>query len=184
MENCRKCEICNISVHRASMQKHLRSKKLLENEKNGMNIPEWLFKGEQAHIKKQMKKVYNPITIKEKARENNEMNDKELDKELAKKMINPYYFIDETLKLGFKNILDSYNVNHANSLLTIELNFPDIGIETRYITKILNEMTTICARSIDQYEFKYHILFSASFYKINEEDQRSDEIELFFYFEY
>ena len=27
--------------------------------------------------------------------------------------------------------------------------------------------------------FKYHILFSASFYKIIEEDQRKDEIELF-----
>ena len=25
----------------------------------------------------------------------------------------------------------------------------------------------------------YHLLFSASFYKINEEDQRSDEIEIF-----
>ena len=32
---------------------------------------------------------------------------------------------------------------------------------------------------MNQYKFKYHILFSASFYKINEEDQRSDEIELF-----
>ena len=40
-------------------------------------------------------------------------------------------------------------------------------------------MATIYARLINQYNFKYHILFSASFYKINEEDQRSDEIELF-----
>ena len=40
-------------------------------------------------------------------------------------------------------------------------------------------MATIYARLINQYEFKYHILFSASFYKIKEEDQRSDEIELF-----
>ena len=40
-------------------------------------------------------------------------------------------------------------------------------------------MATIYARLINQYEFKYHLLFSASFYKINEEDQRSDEIELF-----
>ena len=42
-------------------------------------------------------------------------------------------------------------------------------------------MATIYARLINQYKFKYHILFSASFYKINEEDQRSDEIELFLY---
>ena len=31
---------------------------------------------------------------------------------------------------------------------------------------------------INQYQFKYRILFSASFYKINEEDQRSDETDL------
>ena len=40
-------------------------------------------------------------------------------------------------------------------------------------------MATFYARLIDQYKFKYHPLFSASFYKINEEDQRSDETELF-----
>ena len=27
MENNRTCEVCNVNVHRASMQKHLRSKK-------------------------------------------------------------------------------------------------------------------------------------------------------------
>ena len=40
-------------------------------------------------------------------------------------------------------------------------------------------MATIYARSINQYKFKYHTLVSASFYKINEEDQRSNEIELY-----
>ena len=58
-------------------------------------------------------------------------------------------------------------------------NFPDIGIETRYINKIIKEMATIYSKLINQYKFKYHKLFSASFYKINEKDQRSDEIELF-----
>ena len=32
---------------------------------------------------------------------------------------------------------------------------------------------------INQYKFKYHTLFSASFYEINEEDQRINEIKLF-----
>ena len=36
----RKCEICNVDVHRASYAKHLRSKKHLKNE---MIIPKWLF---------------------------------------------------------------------------------------------------------------------------------------------
>ena len=83
---------------------------------------------------------------------------------------------DENLKIGFKNNLESHNINHANSLLNIEPNFPDIGIETRYIKKILKEMATIYARLKNQYKFKYHILFSARFYKINEEDQRSDDL--------
>ena len=40
----RKCEICNVDVHRASFVKHLRRKKHLENLKqNEMNIPERLF---------------------------------------------------------------------------------------------------------------------------------------------
>ena len=94
-------------------------------------------------------------------------------------MINPYYFIDEILKIGFKINLESHNINHVNSLLNFVPNFPDIGIETRYINKILKEMTTIYARLINQYKFISHILFSASFYKMNEEDQRSDETELF-----
>ena len=42
--NSRKCEICNVDVHRASYVKRLRSKKHIENEKiNIMIIPECLF---------------------------------------------------------------------------------------------------------------------------------------------
>ena len=107
------------------------------------------------------------------------MNDKELDKQIAKKMNTPYYFIDENLGTGFKINLESHNNNHANSLLSIKPNLPDMGMETRYINKNLKEMATIYARLINQYKFKYHTLFSASFYKINEEDHRSDEIEVF-----
>ena len=40
-------------------------------------------------------------------------------------------------------------------------------------------MSTIYARIINWYKFKYHKIFSASFHKINEEDQRSDETALF-----
>ena len=107
------------------------------------------------------------------------MNDKELDQELAKEMITPYYFMDENLENGFKSNLENHNVNHANSLLNIIPSFPDIGFKTRYINEILKHMTTFYARLINQYKFKYHIIFSASFYKINEEDQRSDETEFF-----
>ena len=92
MENSRTCEICNINVHRASLAKHLKSKKHLENvERNEMIIPEWFFKEEKSTIKKKTQKVFNPKTLKQLARENIKLDDKEL----AKIMINPYYFIDK-----------------------------------------------------------------------------------------
>ena len=175
-ENRRICEICNVNVHRASFAKHLRSKKHLENvEQNEMIIPDWLFKEERSPIKKKIQKVYNPKTLKQIAREKIKLEDKEL----AKVMIIPYYFIDKNLKIGFKINLESHNFSHANSNLTITPNFPDFGIEFRHINKIIKELSVIYPRLINQYIFNYHTLFSASFYKINEEDQRNNEIELY-----
>ena len=102
MENSRTCEICNVNVHRGSFVKHLRSKNYLENMiQNEMIIPEWFFNEEKSPIKKKLQKVYNLKTLKQLAREKIELDDKEL----AKMMINPYYFIDENLKNGFKIIL-------------------------------------------------------------------------------
>ena len=121
--------------------------------------------------------MYNPKTLQQLPRKNIKLSDKELDKEVVKKMIIPYYSIDENLKIGFKTNLEIHNINHANSLLNFIPKFPDIGIETRYINKILKEMATFYARLMNQYRFKNHKNFSASLYKVNEEDQRSDEIE-------
>ena len=94
-------------------------------------------------------------------------------------MINPYCFIDKNLKIGFKINLESHNFSHANSISSILPKFPEYGIEFRCINKIVKELSFIYARLINQYKFKYHTLFSASFYKINEEDQRNNEIELY-----
>ena len=63
--------------------------------------------------------------------------------------------------------------------MTITPKFPDFGTEFRYINKIIKELSVIYARLLNQYKFKYHTIFSASFYKINEEDQRNNEIELY-----
>ena len=126
MENSRICEICNVNVHRASMQKHLKSKKHLENvEQNEKIIPEWFFKEEKSPIKKTIQKVYNPKTLKQIAREKIKLDDKEL----AKIMINPYYFIDKNLKIGFKINLESHYFSHANSILSITPNFQAFGNE-------------------------------------------------------
>ena len=94
-------------------------------------------------------------------------------------MINPYYFFDKNLKIGFKINLESHNFSHANSILTILPKFPEFGIEFRYINTIVKELSFFYARLINQYKFKNHTLFSAIFYKINEEDQRNNEIELY-----
>ena len=176
MEKSLTCEVCKVNIHRPSFVKHLRSKKHLENIiQNEMIIPECLFKQEQTPIRKKIQKVYNPKTLKQLAREKFKLDGKEL----AKMMINPYYFIEENLKNGFKINLESHNFSHANSILTVTPKFPEFGVEYRYINKIVKEMSVIYARLLNQYKFKYHTIFSASFYKINEEDQRNNEIEIY-----
>ena len=68
MENSRRCDICNINVHRASFSKHLRSKKHRGTEKNiKMIIPEWLF---QHPFENKPEKIYNPKLLEQIAREN------------------------------------------------------------------------------------------------------------------
>ena len=65
-------------------------------------------------------------------------------------MLNLYYFTDRNLKVGFKINLDCHHINHANSKLTITPNYPDFGIEVRYIIKIVRELSVIYARLINQ----------------------------------
>ena len=123
--NSRKCDVCKIDVYRAFYAKYLRSEKHLENGKlNEMIIPEWLF---HEPIENKNKKNYNPKPSKELARDNIKLDAKQLNEELATKMINPYYFTDRNLKVGFKIILDSHHIIHANSKLIITPNYPDFG---------------------------------------------------------
>ena len=98
--NSLKGEICNVDVHRASSVKHLRSRKHLENRKEKeMIIPEWLF---QEPFEHKINKINNPKPLKQIARNNIRLDDKQLNTEIAKSMIIPYYFIDRKLKVGFK----------------------------------------------------------------------------------
>ena len=175
--NSRRCEICKVDVHRASYIKQLRSKKHLENIKqNEMIILDWLF---QKLVEDKIKKIYNPESSKQLARNNNRLDDKQLNKELAKKMTNPYYFIDNNLRVGFKINLDSHHINPLNSKLTILPNYPEFGIEIRYINKIMKELSSIYARLINQYKFRYQTVFSARFDKQDENNRVLDETELF-----
>ena len=95
-------------------------------------------------------------------------------------MFSPYHFTDRAIKLGFNLNLDSHHFNHANSKLNIHPNYPEFGIETRYIIKISKELSVIYASLINQYKFTDQTVFSARFDKQNEDNQVIDETELFF----
>ena len=137
--NSRKCVICNIVVLRASYVKHLRGKKHLENEKhNEMTIPEWFF---QEPVDNKIKNIYNPKSLTQIARDNIKSEDKQLHKQIAKNMPNPYYFSEKNLNVGFKINIDSHHINHAISKLTFIPNYPGYGIEVRYINKIIKELS-------------------------------------------
>ena len=81
--------------------------------------------------------------------------------ELSKKMINLYYSTDKALRVCFNVTLEGHHINHSSLKLTIKPDFPDFGVEPRYINKILKEMFVILERIINQYKFNYQIVFSA-----------------------
>ena len=59
-----------------------------------MIIPEWLFK---EPLENKKKKIHNPKLLKQIAREIIKLDDEQLNKKLAKKIIYPYYFTDRSL---------------------------------------------------------------------------------------
>ena len=141
-----------------------------------MILPEWLF---QEPIENKIKKIYNPKSIKQLARDKISLDDKQLNKEFSRKMHNPYYFTDRNLKVGFKNNFDSHHISHVNSKLTITPNYLEVRFEDRYIDEIGKELSVSYARLINQYIFRYQTVFSARFDKQDENNQESDETELF-----
>ena len=81
------------------------------------------------------------------------------------------------MKVAYKINLDSHNLHHTNSKLTITPTFPEFGIEFRFINKIMKELSVIYARIINQYKFKNQTVFSARFDKQDEDGELLDEIE-------
>ena len=141
-----------------------------------MIIPEWLF---QEPVENKINKLYSPKSLKQLARDNIRLDDRQLNKELPRKMNNPYYFTNRALQVAFKIILDSHHINHVRSKLTITPNFPEFGIELRYINKIMKELAMIYARLINQYKFRYQTVFSARFDQQDGDGELLDETELF-----
>ena len=173
--NTRKCDVCNIVVHRASYVKQFKSKIQLEMKSK----IKCLYQDACSKNLLKMKPKNKPKSLKQIARDNIRLEDKQLNKELAKKMINPYYFTDEVLKVGFKINLDAHNFNLANSKLTITHNYPELRYEVRYINKIIKKLSVIYAISINQYKFKHQTVFSPRFDKQEKNDQVLDETVIF-----
>ena len=94
-------------------------------------------------------------------------------------MINPYYFTERALRVGFNITLGSYHINHANSKLIVKPNYPEFGIEVRYINKIRKELSVNYARLLNHYIFKHQTVFSARFDKQDEDIQLLDNTEFF-----
>ena len=108
-----------------------------------------------------------------------ELDHKQLKKELAEKKNNPYCFTDISLKVGFKINLDSHHIIHAKSKLTITPNYPEFGIEVHFNNKIINELSVLSVKLINQHKFECQTVFSARFDKQDECKQVLDETELF-----
>ena len=78
-----------------------------------------------------------------------------LNKKIDRRMINPNYVTDRNLQVEFKINLDSH---HLNSKLTITPNL-EFGIEIRDINQIIKRLSNIYARLINQYKFRYRVVF-------------------------
>ena len=141
-----------------------------------MIIPEWL---SQKPVETKINKIHIPRSFKQKTRDIIRLDDKQLNKELAKKMINPFYFTDKNLRVGFIITLDSHHINHANSKITITPNYPEFGIEVRYFNKNMKKLSVIYDRLKNQYKLKYQTVSSARFDKQDEDNQVLDETKLF-----
>ena len=90
-------------------------------------------------------------------------------------MNNPFYFLEGILNVGFKIHLDSHHINHANSKLTTTPNYPEFGVEVRFIKKIVEELSVIYTRLLNQNKLKFQTVLSARV----EYNRILDEAELF-----
>ena len=115
-KNSRKCEVCKTDVHRASYANHLKIEKHLESiQQEDMIIPDLLFQEPNESPSNMLRRINNPKPLKQIASEIIKIDDKQLRKELATKMINPSCFTDRILKAAFNITLDIHHINHINS---------------------------------------------------------------------
>ena len=144
----KRCEDCNIDIHRASYSRHLKTKRHLEKKE----------------IKP--KKIIDKNDVKE-TNKNIKRNDKI-----------EYKFTDVILNKIYDITVDRHHKKDLNSQITITSKFDNTGIEMYYIDKIFKEMAHIYAKYINQYKFKYQLSFMLLFYKFEEDGDIRTEAEM------
>ena len=127
--NSRNFDVCNFDVHRASFVKHLRKKTIGKRKANELIITDWLI---QEPVENKIHKMYIPKPSKQIASYKSKLGDKQLNKEIAKKMINQFYFTDKNWKVGFNITLESHHINQAKSKL-IKLNQTIMKLELKFV---------------------------------------------------
>ena len=95
-------------------------------------------------------------------------------------MSNPYYFTNRNFKIGIKNKLDSHHNNHANSKLPFTPNFPEFGIEARYIIKIRKKLSVIHPSLLNQFKSISQTVLLTRFDKQDEDNQVLNETDVIF----
>ena len=152
--NSVRCDVCKIDLHRGSYSRHLKSKKHMENmTQSKVIIP---------------KKNWIKRIVKEEIKVS----------DIDTKDENRYYFTDRILKDAYGINIDNHHNENANSTITITSKFNNIGIDINHIKKIMEEMSYVYAKFINQYNFKYQLTFLVLFNKSGEDNEITSEIEL------
>ena len=150
----KRCAVCKIDMHRASMSRHLKSKKHLENlQQNKVTIP----------TKKPIKQV-----VKDEIK----VPDIDIKDE------NLYFLFDKILKAAYNITVENHHDKDVNSVLTIIPNYEIIGIADYYIDKIVMELAIIYSRLVNQCKIKYQLSLLAFLNKNGEEGEITSQIEL------
>ena len=170
------CKICNTNVHKSSITKYLRS---IKHQENQLIIPYNFFNENLSSSSKISTKKYNPLKLSDLARDKIKLNDRELNKEIVEKMLNPYYFKNKNLYNILKINLDSHHVNHLNSKLTISSTTEYNSIDMDFKNILVKEMSNIFTRLINSFKFKYQTVLLAKFDKQGEFGEILDETDLF-----
>ena len=168
----RTCEICNVTIHRASMAKHMRSKKHLENmgkkEKNQETVSSTKVEPGQ--------KAPAPVTVKPLETVRIPPTKREKDRDYAKRVANPY-FLDEELSTKYKVNLIAHNQSDLNSMVSIK---PMEGqwMNEDHFNRLIQQICNTYARIIGQSKFKVNVMCNVLFDQFIEETMETEELEM------